>query len=381
MENYISETLKKIRIQNNLTQSQFAKKLFTSDRTISHYENGTRMPDIDFLNEVCRVFNTPIDYFKKRDNSSESCPRDLIVVKNSKNKSAIFDRNKSEYLTQHIYDRILLSPSGHHIVVKNDDYIDDDGTIRKNAGAINYSAIVDNFGNVTEFSDLVFGTCGPFYEDSCIVASLKTNRGYLANFEGKLISKDYWRVRVVDRENNFGIYYGIERGEKNVNGLYEESSRVLLSQDGEEINLKVEKQEYDIYPQITNLSNAEQAYSYIKKYGPNLLLLLPNEFFKVNANYNLFIKATIEHSLDHLKYTKKNLEFYYAFNLLKQKADVFNDGFVKTELVDKSVFDILADKRMYRIEQNYIKKMICDLFEKINLIWKSLWIINNYDII
>ena len=46
---FISECRKK----NNLTQMQLAEKLNITDRTISKWENGKRMPDSSIMIDLC----------------------------------------------------------------------------------------------------------------------------------------------------------------------------------------------------------------------------------------------------------------------------------------------------------------------------------------
>lgn len=54
--------LKKIRIENNLTQEELAKKINTSRSNIANYENDKNMPSIDILEKLSKVFGCSIDY-------------------------------------------------------------------------------------------------------------------------------------------------------------------------------------------------------------------------------------------------------------------------------------------------------------------------------
>lgn len=49
-------TLKKLRVQNDYTQAQLAKKLGITKSVISAYETGLRMPSYDIL----YLFRTPL---------------------------------------------------------------------------------------------------------------------------------------------------------------------------------------------------------------------------------------------------------------------------------------------------------------------------------
>jgi predicted adenylyl cyclase CyaB len=59
----IGEKIKEIRIKNNLTQQELADKLYVSDKTISSYESGRTLPDINTLIEISNVLNVSIVNF------------------------------------------------------------------------------------------------------------------------------------------------------------------------------------------------------------------------------------------------------------------------------------------------------------------------------
>ena len=54
----LGEKIKKIRIANNLKQSELAEMLFVSEKTISSWENNRTMPDLNMIYKIS-------DYFKK----------------------------------------------------------------------------------------------------------------------------------------------------------------------------------------------------------------------------------------------------------------------------------------------------------------------------
>lgn len=55
------EKIKKIRTDNNLTQEQFAEKLFVSRTAVSKWESGKGYPSIDSLKYMSKLFNISID--------------------------------------------------------------------------------------------------------------------------------------------------------------------------------------------------------------------------------------------------------------------------------------------------------------------------------
>ena len=55
-------TLKTLRLQNNLTQAQLAQKLGVTKSVVSAYENSLRMPSYDILISISKVFKVTTDY-------------------------------------------------------------------------------------------------------------------------------------------------------------------------------------------------------------------------------------------------------------------------------------------------------------------------------
>mgnify|MGYP000065473836 FL=1 len=55
-------TLKALRIQNNMTQAQLAQQLGLTKSVISAYETGLRMPSYDVLILIARKFKVTTDY-------------------------------------------------------------------------------------------------------------------------------------------------------------------------------------------------------------------------------------------------------------------------------------------------------------------------------
>ena len=51
------DKIKKIRTDNNLTQEQFAEKLYVSRTAVSKWESGKGYPSIDSLKYMSKLFN------------------------------------------------------------------------------------------------------------------------------------------------------------------------------------------------------------------------------------------------------------------------------------------------------------------------------------
>lgn len=57
----LPNNLKKLRIQNKMTQQNVAEYLKLTQQGYSRFETGTCEPDIDTLIKLSELFNTPID--------------------------------------------------------------------------------------------------------------------------------------------------------------------------------------------------------------------------------------------------------------------------------------------------------------------------------
>lgn len=67
MNNNLSENLKKIRKDNNLSQEQLAEKLGVSRQAISKWESGTAYPEMEKIIQLCDKFDMNIDDLLHRD--------------------------------------------------------------------------------------------------------------------------------------------------------------------------------------------------------------------------------------------------------------------------------------------------------------------------
>ncbi len=62
MKYELSENIKKLRHQKNMTQTQLAKRLGVALSTVASYENQDRMPSIPMLVKLSYEFNVTIEY-------------------------------------------------------------------------------------------------------------------------------------------------------------------------------------------------------------------------------------------------------------------------------------------------------------------------------
>ena len=49
----IGKFICELRKEKNMTQQELADKLNVTDRAVSHWENGRRLPDYSLLSELC----------------------------------------------------------------------------------------------------------------------------------------------------------------------------------------------------------------------------------------------------------------------------------------------------------------------------------------
>lgn len=65
MNDIIGINIKKIREFNNLSQQEFADKLYVTRQSVSKWENGTIIPDIEKLEKISEIYNISIDSLLK----------------------------------------------------------------------------------------------------------------------------------------------------------------------------------------------------------------------------------------------------------------------------------------------------------------------------
>lgn len=75
----ISERIKKIRIQNNLSQKELADKLFVSNKTISSYESGRTDPSLDILYKISEVLNCSLIYLLYGNKISDNIETEIKI--------------------------------------------------------------------------------------------------------------------------------------------------------------------------------------------------------------------------------------------------------------------------------------------------------------
>lgn len=80
--------LKKIRLDNDLTQEGLAKKLNTSRSNIANYENDKNMPSVEILEKISKTLNCSTDYLMgltSYKNPKEDLEKELYLLDLSSN--------------------------------------------------------------------------------------------------------------------------------------------------------------------------------------------------------------------------------------------------------------------------------------------------------
>ena len=66
----IGEHIKEYRKANNVSQREMAEMLFVSDKTISRWELGKGLPDIELLPKIAKILGISIDKLVGSENMS-----------------------------------------------------------------------------------------------------------------------------------------------------------------------------------------------------------------------------------------------------------------------------------------------------------------------
>jgi transcriptional regulator with XRE-family HTH domain len=72
--NNIGARIKELRLSNELTQDELARKIKLSPKMVSFYELGQRMPSRESLIALSEVFGVSMDYILCKDNDLNSNP-------------------------------------------------------------------------------------------------------------------------------------------------------------------------------------------------------------------------------------------------------------------------------------------------------------------
>ena len=92
----IGKFIAECRKEKNMTQQELADKLGVTDRAISHWENGRRLPDYSLLKELCDTLSISINELF----SGEKISNEDYMKK--------AEENMNKLITENYYKKLLL---------------------------------------------------------------------------------------------------------------------------------------------------------------------------------------------------------------------------------------------------------------------------------
>lgn len=101
----IGAKVKALRIQNDITQEELAKKIGVTSGTIGMIETDNRKPSLDVLKKIATVFNVSTDYLldiKPIDNAT-----DLELIQRARNKMTSEQKEKMMNLLKISFEELF----------------------------------------------------------------------------------------------------------------------------------------------------------------------------------------------------------------------------------------------------------------------------------
>ena len=100
----IGATIKKLREEKGISQKELAEKLNLSNRTISSWEKNRTQPHMEFIEEMCKIFQCSKSYFLAAEslpNPTDICTNMTTVFTDDLGNPVIvtIDSGKSEEIT------------------------------------------------------------------------------------------------------------------------------------------------------------------------------------------------------------------------------------------------------------------------------------------
>ena len=60
--NVVSDSIKKLRKEKNMTQDELAEKLCVTRQAVSNWENGKTEPDVETITKLAEIFDVSVEY-------------------------------------------------------------------------------------------------------------------------------------------------------------------------------------------------------------------------------------------------------------------------------------------------------------------------------
>lgn len=124
----IGRLLKELRKEKGITQEQFAEKFNVSSRTVSRWENGNNMPDLDILIEISDYYGIDLREIFKGERKSDTMDKEIketvLESVDYANMNAKNNYNKVRFLIGGViallaYYLVALGDGGENTLIKN----------------------------------------------------------------------------------------------------------------------------------------------------------------------------------------------------------------------------------------------------------------------
>lgn len=79
MNQYFSETLKKLRTKCGLSQQALAEKIYVTKATVSRWESGVRLPDAIMITRLSEILDVDVNILLSAAAESDECPNVILV--------------------------------------------------------------------------------------------------------------------------------------------------------------------------------------------------------------------------------------------------------------------------------------------------------------
>jgi len=115
----ISERIKRLRQENNMTQADLGKQLGVHQKQISAYERGINVPSTDILIKLAEVFDVTLDYlaFESKGQPAKLNIQDRELLRRFEALDKLSDNEKS--LAKEILDLIILKHRFKELAIAN----------------------------------------------------------------------------------------------------------------------------------------------------------------------------------------------------------------------------------------------------------------------
>ncbi len=232
----IGEKIKKLRIENNMSQYGLGNKLFVSDKTISSWETNRTLPTIDLIVKICDIFNVSLYNFIEEKNNND-------IEMEVKIKTSDLENNRIKNLIKkHSTYLGVENHIAHYYSFKYRDTNNEFFRVRKenNKYIINYKKKHDNYVDEyeTEINDFdsfskILNIYG--FEETCCIE--KTREKYLY--------QDKYEISF-DDVKDLGLFMEIEivKHTKNKDEEYQELIALLY-----ELNINLNQISNKHYPE------------------------------------------------------------------------------------------------------------------------------------